>query len=331
MRQIKKRNSSVEGLRILSMFLIIMFHFCGRGLGLSDIASYSAANLGGANDNVLLQLIMHSLGQLGVPIFLFISGYYSIRFKANRLKDIIIQCFLYTFVFYILFCLFVPEIRSFRVSVLQMFGMSQLWFVYSYIVLYLFSDGINHVLDNLSFKQYTMIVLLLLYITTGLWIAKAGGTNILIMLEYYTIARYVRKYMSEKWKGRMVWFTFPALIMFLTPVLVGCFTNHVAGIQPYVNKYFNPFLLLLSMTLVVSADTIKTYSKPVNYVASSMLAVYMIHESAYLPTLVTSLFGLEEYNFIRICGVIIMIILVAVAVDKMRLLVTNKIFNKEYL
>lgn len=274
---------------------------------------------------------MHSLGQLGVPIFLFISGYYGIHFKANRLKDIIIQCFLYTFVFYILFCLFVPEIRSFRVSVLQMFGMSQLWFVYSYIVLYLFSDGINQVLDNLSFKQYTMIVLLLLYITTGLWIAKAGGTNILIMLEYYTIARYVRKYMSYKWKGRMVWFTFPALIMFLTPVLVGCFTNHVAGIQPYVNKYFNPFLLLLSMTLVVSADTIKTYLKPVNYVASSMLAVYMIHESAYLPTLVTSLFGLEEYNFIRICGVIIMIILVAVAVDKMRLLITNKIFNKEYL
>ena len=166
-----------------------------------------------------------------------------------------------------------------------------------------------------------MIVLLLLYITTGLWIAKAGGTNILIMLEYYTIARYVHKYMGEKWKGRMAWFTFPALILFLTPVFVGFFTNHVAGIQPYVNKYFNPFLLLLSMTLVVSADMIKTYSKPVNYIASSMLAVYMIHESVYLPTLVKPLFGFEEYNFMRICGVIIMIILTAVATDKIRLLI----------
>ena len=176
-----------------------------------------------------------------------------------------------------------------------------------------------------------MIVLLLLYITTGLWIAKAGGTNILIMLEYYVVARYVYKYMSDKWKRRMLWLTIPVLIAFLLPVFVGCFTNHVAGIQPYVNKYYNPFLLLLAMTLVVSADMIKTHSKPINYVASSMLAVYMIHESAYLPTLVKPLFGFEEYNFMRICGVIIMIILVTVAVDKMRLLITNKIFNKEYL
>lgn len=45
--KLQKRNSTVEGLRILSMFLIIMFHFCGRGLGLFDIDSYSAVNLGG--------------------------------------------------------------------------------------------------------------------------------------------------------------------------------------------------------------------------------------------------------------------------------------------
>lgn len=82
------------------------------------------------------------------------------------------------------------------------------------------------------------------------------------------------------------------------------------------------------MALVVSADTIKAYSKPINYVASSMLAVYMIHESGYLPTSVKPLFGFEEYNFKCICGVIIMIILVAVAVDKMRLLIAAKIFNK---
>lgn len=99
---LSKRNSTVEGLRILSIFLIIMFHFCGRGLGLFDIYSYSAANLGVKNNNALLPLVMHSLGLLGVPIFLFFLGYYGIHFKANWLKDIVVQCFLYTFVFYII-------------------------------------------------------------------------------------------------------------------------------------------------------------------------------------------------------------------------------------
>lgn len=37
---LSKRNSTVEGLRILSMFLIVMFHFYGRGLGLFDLDSY---------------------------------------------------------------------------------------------------------------------------------------------------------------------------------------------------------------------------------------------------------------------------------------------------
>lgn len=213
-------------------------------------------------------------------------------------------------------------------TVLQLFGMSQLWFVYSYIVLYLFSDGINYVLGRLSFNPYTLFILLFLYITIGLWIAKANGSNILISLEYYAIARYVHKYMDEVWKRRMVWFTIPVLVVFLFPVFIGYFTNHVQVIQLYVNKYYNSFLLLLAMTLVVSADTIKTYSRTVNYVASSMLAVYMIHESSYLPVLVKPLFGFEEYNFMRICGVILMIIIIAVVIDKMRMLITTKIFNK---
>lgn len=321
----QKRNSTIECLRIISMFLIVMFHFCGRGLGLFDLETFAKISSGGVNHVVLLPLTMHSLGQLGVPIFLFITGYYGIRFRADRLKDIIVQSVLYTFVFYIAFCLFIPEIRGARMAVLQMFGMSQLWFVYCYIVLYIFSDGINNFLDRLSFRQYTKIVMLLLYIDFGLWIAKADGTNVFVMLEYYAIARYVRKYMDDRWKRRMIWFVVPALALFLLPVVVGFVTNHISGIQPYVNKYYNPFLLLLAMTLVVSADTIKTYSSPVNYIASSMFAVYMIHESAYLPALANHLFGFEEYNFMRICTAVIVVIVGGVAVDKVRLKVTNKL------
>lgn len=62
-------------------------------------------------------------------------------------------------------------------------------------------------------------------------------------------------------------------------------------------------------------DTIKTYSKPVIYIVSSMLAVYMIHESAYLPTLTKPWFGFKRDDFMRVCGVIMMILLVAVAID----------------
>ena len=76
---------------------------------------------------------MQALGKTGVPIFMFISGYYGVRFKWNRLKDILIQAVLYTIVFYSIACLFLP-IFQFRVFVLQVFGVSGIWFVNCYIL-----------------------------------------------------------------------------------------------------------------------------------------------------------------------------------------------------
>ncbi len=43
----QKRNSTIECLRIISMFLIVMFHFCGRGLGLFDLETFAKISSGG--------------------------------------------------------------------------------------------------------------------------------------------------------------------------------------------------------------------------------------------------------------------------------------------
>lgn len=70
----KERNSTVEFIRILSMLLIVWFHLCGRGLGLF---SEEIPN----GENSLPLIVMQALGKTGVPIFMFISGYYGVRFK----------------------------------------------------------------------------------------------------------------------------------------------------------------------------------------------------------------------------------------------------------
>ena len=90
----RPRNSSVELLRILSMTMIVMFHFCANAY------RYNSADfVCGHDSETLIKLIFHALGQTGVPVFMFISGYYGIHFKKNRLIDIILQCFFYFFFF----------------------------------------------------------------------------------------------------------------------------------------------------------------------------------------------------------------------------------------
>lgn len=118
----KERNSSIELLRIISMILIIIFHFCGRAYNLFS------PDLLTNNNTEFSKLVLHSLGQTGVPIFMFISGFYGIRFKHNRLIDMLIQCFIYTIIFYSLSCLIASELWSSRIFTLNLFGPSTLWF-----------------------------------------------------------------------------------------------------------------------------------------------------------------------------------------------------------
>ena len=61
-----QRNSSIELLRIISMLLIVTFHFSGRAYNL-----FSPELLTNANTE-LSKILLHSLGQTGVPIFMFI-------------------------------------------------------------------------------------------------------------------------------------------------------------------------------------------------------------------------------------------------------------------
>lgn len=145
------------------MLLIIIFHFCGRAYNISDAAF--AANPG---SGLLSKLLFHSMGQTGVPIFMFISGFYGIKFKSNRLVDILIQCFLYTVIFYSICSWVEPSLWSYRVFTLNLFGPSTLWFIYCYLVIYLFSNPINEFLNNLSFPKFTIIIVLFLYFSIGL-------------------------------------------------------------------------------------------------------------------------------------------------------------------
>jgi len=92
-----KRNSSIEVLRILFMMFIVLFHFLGRNYNLFGIKTETAI----WDEYLLAKLLVHATGQLGVPGFVFISGYFGLKFNTYRFVDMIVQCFVYSFLFYL--------------------------------------------------------------------------------------------------------------------------------------------------------------------------------------------------------------------------------------
>ena len=86
-----KRNSSIELLRILSMLIIVIYHYEARNFNLYVVASDRVGE-----PDLLPQLLTHSIGKLGVPVFVFISGWYGLKYQRKVLgngRNVHLLCF----------------------------------------------------------------------------------------------------------------------------------------------------------------------------------------------------------------------------------------------
>ena len=95
MEKIKtERKSNIECLRVLSMIMIVFYHFFVHGE--FEITSLSA--------NAVIMEILSLGGRIGYDCFIIISGYFMIKseFKINKLLRFIFQVTFYSIVHYYL-------------------------------------------------------------------------------------------------------------------------------------------------------------------------------------------------------------------------------------
>ena len=85
----KQRESNMELLRIISILMIIIFH-CAFKSGFSFEAGFGL--------NKLMVKSFWMLGELGVNLFILISGYYMVngRFKWKKLVKLLLEVQFYT-------------------------------------------------------------------------------------------------------------------------------------------------------------------------------------------------------------------------------------------
>lgn len=98
MTNTKGRNSNIEILRIISMFLIVLHHYAVHGLGTTELKLAYLLNR-------YVATILSLGGKLGVTIFVLISGYYMCKSKITLKKLLILalEVFFYSSLIYIAF------------------------------------------------------------------------------------------------------------------------------------------------------------------------------------------------------------------------------------
>lgn len=195
------RNSNIELLRIISIFVIVLSHVVGGGESLSGINEYL----------VIFQNSSVHAG-VGVTCFIFISGYYGIRFSRKRLNkicSIIWMCSICS-----LFILFMSGNASLTECFKSIFPIitRKYWYASCYVFLLILSPWINEFTDNLekdNFQKLLLACITLFYVLPTFFyfeIMNDKGKGFVHMVVCYMVGRYIAKYIDiSNIKIKILW------------------------------------------------------------------------------------------------------------------------------
>lgn len=319
-----QRQSNIELLRIVSMLMVLAVHVDGASLGLpepmGDIASLTARDV--------WRIVVEAVAIIGVNCFTMISGYFGVRLRLRGVLSLLFQCAFYSVGIYTAVSIVFPEQFSWQgwLESWMVLTHTDLWYVPAYFGLMLLSPVLNAGLDALP--KRTFAVVLALFIGFNLWCGwwwhgtfNPTGYTIVQLVMVYMIARYIRLHVSmegiRRHRGAIAWAYLASL------VAIAVMAVYMPPLQAYA--YNSPFVLLSTVSFFLIFLSFDFTSRPVNYIARSAFAVYLIHKAPlvwgnimrpsviYLwDTLSLPLFTLAA------AGVILGFYLVAIAVDQLR-------------
>lgn len=234
-----------------------------------------------------IQVFVFNACVVAVNCFVMISGYFRIRQSWKGITSLWTQLLFYAVISLIL-CLWLKPEQSMMVGIKRIvFPLSEsgLWFIATYIGLYLMSPLLNAALDHQSRQQkvWTLVLLLIVDVYLGYMHQTEEITINGYPLTHFIVLYWLGNCMNEfKKKTEMV----NGGRLFLIIVIVNTVLHAIKMVFPpiaiiYSMRYNAPTTLVATMCLFSWVLTWKIQSKTINWFAKSALAVYVCSE--FLP------------------------------------------------
>ena len=198
----KKRNPSIELLRVIAMFMIVVLHYNSHAdtmlkLGIPATGTQVFAN------------ILESFCISGLNTYVLISGYFLSKGKVrpSRIIQMICQVYFYTILISLAMMLVGTYVLHYDNSVYKLvqyifpISSEHYWFVTAYVIMYALAPVMNIAIDKLERKQIKAVILALLLwfcfiksFVPVLFPTDHFGYDYGWFICLYLIAAYIRKY-----------------------------------------------------------------------------------------------------------------------------------------
>jgi len=298
-----KRNSRLELLRIICMLMIVAYHYSVYGFYAEDLL-YS--------QNKTLAEALTVGGEMGVNIFVLISGYYMVTSRYSMRKFLLYagQIWFYTIGTFALFMLLpaLPDVFNRQQLLFAFLPLSSghYWFATGYLLLMLLSPFLNVFLKNAGRNQAmgaALVMSVIYFVLPGLGVGATYST-LGRLVALYLCAGYVRLHMTEEGSGAGKYFALSAAIILLQIAHIAL-CNHIGrstGNYAMVARSTAMlggsgfFVFLGAVTLFLAFRQLPaSYSGFVNKAAGLTFGVYLMHENQLLRTLWQPIFGTAGY------------------------------------
>lgn len=328
------RVSNFELVRIISMLMIVCHHVLVHGV--QQVVG---------NHNIVLWLLDNFV-IFGVNIFLLISGYFTIKPTIKKFISLMWICSFYK-IFHLLFWTFVldtpqPILYWIAKPICVPFSTGG-WFMDVFVLLFLISPIINKALNAMSKKEYVngLLILSAINIIWG-WILGDPVNPVGYSLMHFAYIYYIgygcrlltENESSCNASNRRKYIMILAASIVATMILT--IMTFYMDLLVKLSAYNNPLIILSSvMIFMLLIQGCQFYNKRVNFVAASMLPVYLIHDQGGVAAWYMELFKDAFINYGLQIFIVIAIALIAslfvftVTIDQIRK--KSSPFIEEYL
>ena len=280
----KIRNSAVELLRAVSMFMIVISHACVH-------SGFDLTLPGFGLNRFFVQFGV--LGNLGVDIFVLISGYFLCSKAVNfrSLLKLLLQVWFYSLTLFlgcrVVFGHYYTAHDYHKVFFPILF--QEYWFCTAYVILFLLTPFLNLAIGAMDRKMHRRLIALMLCLwsilpaMTGQYMYN-DVTSQFVML--YMIGAYFRKYpTTDAFRPAAGWrrVILAVCLLVLLTLVFDYFEKRIALFENSVSSLYartSPVIIGCAVSMFSLAVSCKPfYSKFINNLGACAFGIYLIHDN----------------------------------------------------
>ncbi len=332
-----QRNASLDVLRVLSMFMIVITHCLGHGgigTALKDTLSLSYFEY----------IFASSFFQVHVNCFVLVSGYFlcTSTFKWSKVVKLWVTAFFWSVLLYLLTAIFGGEVFPFSikelVKVCLPFTQQRYWFLTTYLLMYLLCPVCNSAIHAMNKRQHlsaimTFFAVFIVLQNLTFWreFTLTGSHDPLFFIFLYFVAAYFRRYPPQKKRkwilGYVACMTFVALWRIVDPIITTYIFGYEVGDTAFIGYNSIPVVLgavCLFLTFA-QANIPGVIAKAAVALAPLTFGVYLIHDNNQIRTLLWSIlikpsqFANSPYMIFIVMGISVIVFAVCALMEKGRL------------